>query len=83
MFAIVYLFLEKYVYWCELYSEDKRATLKRANYSSEGCSANFSAQVVHTFDKNMHCDDLVVGAETIYFISNVGRGLVTFDMEGF
>ena len=72
MFPIMYLFLGKYVYWCDRYSVDDsiNATLKRANYSSEGCSATFNAQVVHTFDMDKMCGNIEVGAETIYFIEH-------------
>ena len=43
-----------------------RGTLKRANYSSEGCPATFNAQVVHTVDYK--CHNIALGAKTLYFI---------------
>ena len=83
IFAIVYLFLGKYVYGCEQYSLSN-ATLKKANYSSGGCSATFNAEVVHTFDENNVCFNIEVGAETVYFSKEQRYSrLVTFDMEGF
>ena len=67
MFPIVYLFLEKYVYWCEA-SWGGSGTLKRANFSSHGCPATFNAQVVYTFDGNKKCHNIALGAKTLYFI---------------
>ena len=72
MFPIVYLFLEKYVYWCEDYSnpDSISGTLMRANYSSEGCPATFNAQVVYTFGSKKMCHNIALGAKMLYFIED-------------